>query len=193
MALACFSNHCFPAQVVNNEGPGEQRCSVLVCSRGESTHDELPRFETSGGFQLGKWGYPKLAGWFLLGKNPNLKWMMTENTNMGWWLGVPPFQEPPRYVFYNIYIYIIHIYIYIYTHIYIYIIYIYVYKYSFADAYNIMCIYISFTITPSSVKSVKSPPHLPMARGFPRWSQAQWLGSEVIGTCGWIKDRFSWR
>ena len=35
------------------------------------------------GFQ--KWGYPKLAGWFIV-ENPMKEWMMT---------GVPPFQEMP--------------------------------------------------------------------------------------------------
>ena len=40
------------------------------------------------GFQLGKWGYPKLAGWFI-GKNPIVR--------NGLWLGVPIILFKPPY------------------------------------------------------------------------------------------------
>ena len=37
-------------------------------------------FSIHEAFQLGKWGYPKLAGWFIFQENPHLKWMMTRGT-----------------------------------------------------------------------------------------------------------------
>ena len=37
----------------------------------------------SGDVQLGKWGYPLIAGWFIR-ENPNPKWMITRGTPMDW-------------------------------------------------------------------------------------------------------------
>ena len=48
---------------------------------GSGIYEKTHRFY--GGFQLGKWGYPKLAGWFISWKTPESKiWMMTGGSPM---------------------------------------------------------------------------------------------------------------
>ena len=72
-----------PSNAAMEEGPQESHAVELVLRRAPSMVSmlswtvQIARVRY-GGFQLRKWGYPQLAGWFLLGKI-QLKWMMI------WW------------------------------------------------------------------------------------------------------------